>query len=501
MSNTEGNSSGITCVVVSIDTAADQPGVVYAAFNDGEAVVRSSDSGESWETVVTDDTLPRNYVRGIAVDPAGDIAYLYTDGNGVYRIASGRPTALGPDIKDPHFLRYGGATMAADGSRIYFHAFPLAAAEDDIFSQMELYVLEAETDEIRTLDMPENPACVTAHPTDPATVYFGGWSWVWESPDRGQTWTALSNGFVDRYFAAVGVNHDNPGTVLPGSICSTGLSVSHDSGETFKWKRSGLEPFHEGTFDEHYVMRIAANGQRIYATTAAGLLISEDNGRSWELLETEFSGDGNLVKGGSELARHLHGLAVHPDDPRIVYVGTGSGDAGSHKDAFDGRTGIWKSTDGGQTWHSSTTEFPTDRDTSVSDIRISRQDPDIVYLATNAKDYLAGGKGAHRGEGLGAYRSTDGGQTWESLETTMRNIHSIALDAATPKQVYASSPLGLYRSTEVVTVGKWLWVVPREQCSRIRPSLTSSLLVRRWTTTTGISWFRETAARRGPTVI
>lgn len=430
--------------------ARDREGVVFAAFHHDATVVRSDDHGESWEVVAGAGDTPDAPVRGLVAEQSGDAAYVCIDDGGVYRVGEGPPQNIGPDVDSPHFLWYDrGPALSADDERLYYLAYSRDAIDEDgIWSDLKLYEYSSTTGETQVVEVPENPASVTAHPTNPSALYVGGWSWVWKSDDEGETWSELANGFVDRYLSAVGTNRSRPGTVIAGSICSTGLSVSHDHGESWSWKRSGLGPFHEGAFNEHYVMQIAASGDRVYVTTAAGLLISEDNGDTWRLLHNEFSGQGNRAKGGHETAKHLHGLAVDPTAPGTVYVGTGRGDAGSPEDFFDGSSFIWKSVDGGETWNQITDGFPSDRDTVVQDILVRSDDPEVIYVGTNAEDYLHGGRGSNAGTGIGVYRSTNGGRRWENLQTPFHNVHSLTQDAADPDVVFASSPKGVYRSSD-----------------------------------------------------
>lgn len=431
----------------------EREGSVVAAARE-EAVYRSDDGGESWSEVRGTDRISDNLPRYLEfADPDSEETYVAINGAGIYRLGGGGPLDITEDLGS---LAFGGnpAARSVDGGALYFAARRMEASAE----RGELFVYEPPTDEIRTVDTPEEPLTVTAHPRDPSTVFLGGRSWVYESRDGGESWSELSNGFVDRYLATVGTNDSRPGTVIAGSICSTGLSVSHDDGDEWFWKRSGLEPFHDGEFNEHYLMHVAANGDRVYATTAAGLLISEDNGETWRLLENEFSGEG--TGDGEGGARHLHGLAVDPADPHVVYVGTGLGDAGSHRDYFDGESYIWKSEDGGRTWRQITDGYPVDRDTAIQDILVSAHDSSTVYVGTNAEDYIAGGTGDGTGVGIGAFRSNDGGSRWEKLQMPIQNVHSLTEDAADPNVLYASSPRGVYRSPD--GGDDWEAVLPHE---------------------------------------
>lgn len=436
-----GNDSAVTV----IEAHPADAGVVFASvFSEGVAM--SADRGQTWSLVPGSDALPDQRFRGLRIgDPATDDLYVALNAFGVYRLADGALNKLTDDLVIPWWTNQ--LQLTSDGSRLYFIGGQAAdAGFEGWFDRRQLFELDTTTDGLSTVTLPDKPSAVATHPHDASTIYFGGHQWVWESTDAGETWTPLSNDFFDRYLATVGTNPSHPDTVMPGSICSTGLSVSHDRGETWEWKRSGLDPFHEGEFNEHYLMQIAANGDRAYATTAAGLLISEDNGDTWRLLENEFSGVGPGHGEGS--AKHLHGLAVDPDNPNVVYVGTGLGDAGGPRDYFDDVAYIWKTEDGGDTWRRITDGFPTDRDTTIQDIIVSTNDPSVVYIGTNAEDYISGGKRDGAGSGLGVFKSKDAGGRWERLQTPFRNVHSLTQDAEVAQTIYASSPDGVYRSAD-----------------------------------------------------
>jgi len=105
-------------------------------------------------------------------------------------------------------------------------------------------------------------------------------------------------------------------------------------------------------------------------------------------------------------------IAVHPTDPNILYVGTGD---------FQGwmrpfSQGIMKSTDGGQTWRRLGDLVFGNR--CVSDIVIDPENPNILTVCT--------GWGPYQNVPGDIWRSTDGGESW----TRVSNVSSIWSDLA-----------------------------------------------------------------------
>jgi len=117
-------------------------------------------------------------------------------------------------------------------------------------------------------------------------------------------------------------------------------------------------------------------------------------------------------------------LALSPQDPDTIYVGTGEGNVRNSTSFGDG---MYKSTDGGETWKHLGLE-ETER---FARIVISPGDPKVIFAAALGHEW-----GANRERGL--YRSRDGGESWERIlyvnETT--GASDVALDPGDPRIVY-----------------------------------------------------------------
>jgi photosystem II stability/assembly factor-like uncharacterized protein len=140
-------------------------------------------------------------------------------------------------------------------------------------------------------------------------------------------------------------------------------------------------------------------------------------------------------------------MLVHPDSSNVVWV-SAQGPLWSQ----GGERGLYKTTDGGETWRR---VLGNDQWTGATDIVIDPRDPDLLYAATwdrhrTIAAYMGGGPGS------GIHKSTDGGETWTELTTGLPSSNlgkiGLAISPQDPDIVYASIELdrrsgGLYRST------------------------------------------------------
>ncbi|HSM07194.1 MAG TPA: hypothetical protein VK858_21380, partial [Longimicrobiales bacterium] len=138
-----------------------------------------------------------------------------------------------------------------------------------------------------------------------------------------------------------------------------------------------------GIPDQPYTFFQGATGGGVWKTT--------DAGTTWENIS-----DGYFNTTG------IGDIVIAPSDPNVIYVGTGEspvrGVKTSHGD------GIYKSTDGGATW----THIGLEATRHVGAMWVHPENPDIVYVG-------APGTPWGPNEERGMYRSTDGGETWEKI--------------------------------------------------------------------------------------
>jgi photosystem II stability/assembly factor-like uncharacterized protein len=106
-----------------------------------------------------------------------------------------------------------------------------------------------------------------------------------------------------------------------------------------------------------------------------------------------------------------------PGDPRTYYCATAGG-------------GVWKSSDGGTTWRPI---FDDQSVSSIGSISIAASNPSVVYIGSGEAN-IRGNVAA----GDGIYKSTDGGETWSHVWKQEGQIGTIAVDPRNPDVVFAA---------------------------------------------------------------
>ncbi|MCS7020034.1 MAG: glycosyl hydrolase [Cytophagales bacterium] len=157
-----------------------------------------------------------------------------------------------------------------------------------------------------------------------------------------------------------------------------------------------------------------------YAGT--GIYKSADGGKTWEHL-------------GLEETHHIGRIVLHPTDPNTIWVA-----ATGHLYSPNPERGVFKSTDGGKTWQK--TLF-VDNNTGAIDLVIDPTNPQVLYAAMWERSRQAWNfKGS--GKGSGIYKSTDGGNTWTQLNTDGSGFPNTEGTGRIGLAIFAGNPNILY---------------------------------------------------------
>ncbi len=288
-------------------------------------------------------------------------------------------------------------------------------------------------------------AAVTGVESQPNTYYFGGATGgVWKTTNGGVSWIPISDGqpFGTASIGDVAVSESDPNIVYAGTgeydirgnvSIGDGIYKSMDAGKT--WKKIGLE-------NTRQISRIRINPKNpdlVYVAALGhvwapnedrGIYRSKDGGKTWEKI---------LYKGPKVGASEL---VFDPTNANILYAGFWE----AYRKPWDLESGgpgsgIFKSTDGGDTWTELTKNagLPKGVIGNVG-LSVSAANPDRVYALLEAEDG-------------GVFRSDDAGKTWKKMndERKLRQrawyYGRIFADPKDPNKVYATN-VNFFRSDD-----------------------------------------------------
>ncbi len=127
------------------------------------------------------------------------------------------------------------------------------------------------------------------------------------------------------------------------------------------------------------------------SASVGGLWRSEDGGITWEVI---FEEPGALSIGS---------IAIAASEPNTIYLGTGEANSSATSGAFFGN-GMYKSTDGGDTW----THIGLEESNHIGRIVIDPEDADKAFVAVAGALYA-------KSQERGVYRTLDGGESWKRM--------------------------------------------------------------------------------------
>jgi len=252
----------------------------------------------------------------------------------------------------------------------------------------------------------------TGVPQQPNVFYIGvNNGGVWKTTDYGRTWKPIFDSQPTGSIGDVAVAVSNPNTVYvasgegiqrPDLSVGNGMYKSTDAGKT--WSHLGLT-------DGQQIGGIAidpTNENRVFAAvlghpygpnTERGVYRTTDGGKTWDkvLYKDENTGAVQVV--------------IDPKDPNTVYADLWAGRQGPWENGeWNGpESGLYKSTDGGNTWHKLTEGLPTvAQGLGRIGFCVAPSDPKRMYATVDA------------GDNGGMYRSDDGGEHWKSISNDGR---------------------------------------------------------------------------------
>ncbi|HVC19287.1 MAG TPA: hypothetical protein VNE16_04350, partial [Vicinamibacterales bacterium] len=283
----------------------------------------------------------------------------------------------------------------------------------------------------------------TGVPGAPDHYYFGAVAGgVWESDNSGLSWHPIFDKEPIASIGAIAVAPSNPKIIYVGTgeadprtdiSYGNGVYRSDDGGKT--WRHLGLDDTrHIGriVIDPHDPDRVwvAALGHLFGPNEQRGVFRTTDGGRTWQkvLYRDENTGAIDLALDPSNANTIYAALWATRRPPWNVYPPS------------NGYGAVYKSTDGGDTWHELGAGLPGGPGVGRIGIAVAPSNPERVYAQVDAK------KG-------GVYRSDDGGKSWKLMADQGRIWHrgwyfgSVTVDPRNADVLYVMNT-SVYRSED-----------------------------------------------------
>ncbi len=281
--------------------------------------------------------------------------------------------------------------------------------------------------------------------SQPNVYYFGATGGgVYKTTDGGVNWVNVSDGFFGTgSVGAIGVSESDPNIIYVGMGESPirgnvshgdGVYKSMDAGKT--WKRSGLD-------DSRHIARLRVhpkNPDLVYAAVLGhifgaheqrGVYRSKDGGKTWERILYKHNQTGAID------------LILDPSNPNVMYAGMWEVKRTPYSLESGGKNGgLFKSTDGGDTWTELTRNpgGPKGEFIGKIGVTVSPVNPERVWAIIEAEDG-------------GVFRSDNGGKNWFKVNEA-RNLRQRAwyysrlyADTQNADTVYVLNT-GFYRSQD-----------------------------------------------------
>ncbi len=228
---------------------------------------------------------------------------------------------------------------------------------------------------------------------------------IFLSEDSGRTWRPINKGLNAGIVTSILLDPVHPNRIYAGSEYR-GVYRSDDLGET--WQQTGL--------DRYAIWEIAVNPQNpdiiyvgtwgitAYAFEGLAVLRTLDGGVTWEIV--------------LELQDAALALAIDPTNPDHVYAGTHG-------------AGMFKSLDGGETWRQINQGL---RELKIWDLVIAPWDPNYLFVATS---------------GGGIYYSANSGDLWVEMNDGLENLNfsAIGIIPGRMNRLIAAGTSGFYSCT------------------------------------------------------
>lgn len=246
--------------------------------------------------------------------------------------------------------------------------------------------------------------CLAIDPIRPGVMYAGmAMLGVFKTTDYGDNWVEMNEMLPDTYTRAIAIHPAKPDTLYLGTY---GSGVHQRITGSSRWKET------TAGMKNTYIRELAMEPKDpniMYVATNGGISKSIDGGNNWT----------SINRGLATL--YILSLAIDPQNTGTLYAGT------------DGK-GLFKTENSGSDWVSMGGDIwtieglPKGLEAVVSSVIVNPVNPSIVYAANSS----------------GMFRSSDSGQTWAKMNTELpeTDVRSLTVTHTEPITVYAGTANG-----------------------------------------------------------
>jgi photosystem II stability/assembly factor-like uncharacterized protein len=250
---------------------------------------------------------------------------------------------------------------------------------------------------------------IAVKPDDINTFYVGAASGgIFKTENGGQTWDHIFTNAASICIGDIAIDPNNHDVLYAGTGEANSSSYSFFGVGIYKSTDAGLTWEHTGLDHSAYIGRIIVdynNSNRVFTAACGnlfspnserGIYRSDDGGATWE---------NKLFVSDSTSAIDL---VQHPTNPNILYASMWERIRGRTTRRSGGETsGIWKSTDGGDTWNELTNGLPNDEYVGRIGLALAESNPDVLYAFID-NQMQAGENFSFRG----IWKTTNAGVSW-----------------------------------------------------------------------------------------
>lgn len=312
----------------------------FASTTDDGSTFEDKATGAVWEVVGPSG----GDVRSVALDPK-DVNRLYIstlDGQIYTSANAGKSWVMLVNLNEPQLIIDNLLVDRADSNRIY------ASGNRGNDAGGFFYSTDAgknwkESKQLRD----QSIHTLTQAPEDPKMLFVGTRVGIWRSTNSGESWDRLESDSVPIDVNSMAVDPKNINTIYAGTTWRPYKST--DAGKSWRLIKTGM-------IDDSDVFAISINQKEpsnMFASACSGIYHSTDSGENWR-----------KIQGIPSTSRRTRDILINPVDPTKVYAGT--------------TEGFWMSSNGGKTFI-----MTSQRNLEINSIAVHPDMPNRIFIGTN----------------------------------------------------------------------------------------------------------------------